>query len=89
LNLPNVYKLFKLYNITCSNYLLDWILTLYAKPLNPDIVGRIWDRMLVNGTHILWKCGIAILKILAPKFTNEANIHFHLKNPDIKENQLF
>ena len=52
-------------------------------------MGRIWDRMLVNGTHILWKCGIAILKILAPKFTNEKNIYFHLKNIDIKENELF
>lgn len=56
--------MFKQQSINCTNFLLDWILTLYAKTLNPDIVGRLWDRMFFGGTHILWKCGIAILRIL-------------------------
>ncbi|CAD8087236.1 unnamed protein product [Paramecium sonneborni] len=88
LNIPQVYKLFKKYNINCTNYLLDWILTLFAKPLNPDIVGRIWDRMFFNGTHILWKCGIAILKILYPKFKDQEKTLQSLKNPEIKDDEL-
>lgn len=67
LNVPNVYTLLKKFNITYHMYLLEWIITIFAKTLNPDTVCRIWDRMLFSGPAILWKCAIAILKLLEPK----------------------
>lgn len=88
INVPHVLKTFKHFNINCDMYLLEWLLTLYAKPLNPDIVCRIWDRMLFSSTSVLWKCGIAILKLMAHKFTSEEQILKNLKNPDLREEEL-
>ncbi|CAD8139353.1 unnamed protein product [Paramecium pentaurelia] len=88
INIPQTYQLLKSYNIDCSNFLLEWTITLYAKPLNPDIVGRIWDRMFFGGTNILWKTGIALLKLLSPKFKDlETTLHL-LKQPQVNEEEL-
>ena len=85
LNIPKTYHYFKKYNIDCSNFLLEWIITLYAKPLNPDIVGRIWDRLFFTGTNILWKTGIAILKLLSSKFKDLETTLQLLKYPIVDE----
>ncbi|CAD8060844.1 unnamed protein product [Paramecium sonneborni] len=88
INIPKTYYQLKNYNIDCSNFLLEWIITLFAKPLNPDIVGRIWDRMFFCGTNVLWKTGIALLKLLSSQFKDlESTLHL-LKYPTVNENEL-
>ncbi|CAD8133481.1 unnamed protein product [Paramecium octaurelia] len=88
INIPKTYLLLKQYNIDCSNYLLEWAITLYAKTLNPDIVGRIWDRMFFSGTNVLWKTGIAILKLLSSKFKDLETTVQLLKHPQLNEDEL-
>lgn len=49
-------------------YLFEWLLTLYTKVLNLDIVCRIWDLMLaVEGPIVLYKAALAILSALKPE----------------------
>ncbi|CAK75360.1 unnamed protein product (macronuclear) [Paramecium tetraurelia] len=89
INIPQTYQILKQYNIDCSNFLLEWIITLYAKTLNPDIVGRIWDMMFFNGTNVLWKTGISILKLLSSKFKDLETTLLLLKYPQVNEDELF
>lgn len=58
INLPNLNKNFLELGILPSSYLLDWILPLYAKVLNPDLVSRIWDILFIEGDQILLKASI-------------------------------
>ena len=40
-------------------YFFEWILTLFSKNLNPDIVSRIWDvSFLDDGQLTLYKAAI-------------------------------
>jgi hypothetical protein len=42
-NLPDICEHFEREGVTPKMYFFEWILTLYSKNLNPDIVSRIWD----------------------------------------------
>ena len=45
-------------------YLYQWFMSLFAKALNMNIVCRIWDLLLLDGSVILYKTSIAILSTL-------------------------
>jgi hypothetical protein len=47
-HLPIINAKFNELGILPSSYLLDWILPLYAKALNPDLVSRIWDILFIG-----------------------------------------
>ena len=45
-------------------YLYEWFMSLFSKTLNVDITCRVWDLILLEGIHILYKTAIAIFKTL-------------------------
>ena len=47
-----------------TSYLLEWIITLYAKVLTSDVTNRIWDMILLRGPEVIWRTAIGILKAL-------------------------
>ena len=58
-NLPVLCDHFEKEGINPKMYLFEWLLTLYSKSLNLDIVCRIWDLMFVDsGPIILYKSAI-------------------------------
>jgi hypothetical protein len=45
-------------------FLLDWILTIYAKSLPLDISSRIWDVYILEGDAFLFRTAVAIFRVL-------------------------
>lgn len=61
-NMPDIYEHLLSEGVYAKMYLFEWLLTLYTKVINLDIVCRIWDLMLVvEGPIVLYKAAIAIL----------------------------
>ena len=51
-------------------YLYEWFMSLFSKTLNVDITCRVWDLILLEGIHILYKTAIAIFKTLQDDLLN-------------------
>lgn len=61
LNDLEVYNYFGKQGISSSGFLLDWLLTLFSKCLNPDKVSRVWDMLFVQGSQVLWKTAVGVI----------------------------
>lgn len=59
--MPDLYRHFEVLEITTDIYLIDWMLTLYSKNLDIDIVSRIWDNFMLDGEIFAIKTGLALL----------------------------
>ena len=42
-------------------YLLEWCMTLFCKRLKLDVVGRVWDMVVVEGEIAVYKVGVGLL----------------------------
>ncbi|XP_076034464.1 TBC1 domain family member 12-like isoform X2 [Oratosquilla oratoria] len=62
-NLPNLASHMKLIGVTPDLYVLDWLLTVFARPLPLDAAARIWDVYLRDGEEFLIRAAIGILKL--------------------------
>ena len=60
-NLPAVSKQFEMLEIKSDMYLIDWIMTIFAKSLPLEIVGRIWDIYLLEGDSAIYRCALTVL----------------------------
>jgi len=75
-------------------YLLDWILTVYAKSLSLDIVSRIWDLYILEGDYFLFRVGLGLLRFFK-KHILGSNMETCLKvltkhnDEEIEEEDLF
>jgi len=65
--LPDLYTEFIRNGVSSEHYLLDWFFTLFSRALPFDIVGRLWDRYLLDGEAFLFRTALAILKIFYPR----------------------
>ena len=45
-------------------FLLDWCMTLFAKRLQLDVLGRVWDQYLIRGEVVVYFTAAAILKAM-------------------------
>ena len=45
-------------------YLLEWSITLFAKRLKLDVVGRVWDLYIMDGEAAVYRVGCAVLLLL-------------------------
>uniref|UniRef100_UPI003AAF104E TBC1 domain family member 12-like n=1 Tax=Centroberyx gerrardi TaxID=166262 RepID=UPI003AAF104E len=62
-NLPRLFLHFQSFSLTPDLYLLDWILSLYTKPLPLDVACRVWDVFCRDGEEFLFRTGLALLRL--------------------------
>jgi hypothetical protein len=61
--LPKVHKHFKDLSIEPEQYLVDWFMTVFLKPLPLDIASRVGDIYFLEGEIFLFKVALALLKM--------------------------
>ncbi|XP_063749048.1 LOW QUALITY PROTEIN: TBC1 domain family member 12-like [Eleginops maclovinus] len=62
-SLPRLFLHFQASGVTPDLYLLDWILSLYLKPLPLDVACRVWDVFLRDGEDFLFRTALGILRL--------------------------
>jgi hypothetical protein len=68
--MPEVFAHFDHINVTSEMFMLDWVLTIFAKSLPIDIASRIWDIYSIEGEHVLFKAALGILRVLRDRILN-------------------
>jgi len=81
------------FGVTPELYLIDWILTLYAKSLPLDVATRVWDVYLFEGDSFLFRTGIGLIKLLKKKILLEEmegcmSLISHIYEQGIEADQL-
>ncbi|XP_056285056.1 TBC1 domain family member 12-like isoform X2 [Pseudoliparis swirei] len=61
--LPRLFLHFQYSGVTPDLYLLDWIRSLYLKPLPLDVACRIWDLFFRDGEEFLLRAALGILRL--------------------------
>mmetsp|Transcript_45541 Transcript_45541/g.143032 ORF Transcript_45541/g.143032 Transcript_45541/m.143032 type:complete len:735 (-) Transcript_45541:9-2213(-) len=93
--LPDLFETFQELGVTTDLYLLNWLMTLFAKSLPIDITTRIWDNYLLNGESFMIRAALGVLKWLSAQlvdmpFEDLMVTLTHLHNQvDIEEEELF
>ena len=59
--MPDLFRHFETLDISADLYLIDWMLTLFSKNMDLDIVSRIWDNFMLDGEVFAIKTGLAVL----------------------------
>lgn len=62
-NLPKLFVHFQNNSLTPDFYLIDWIFTLYSKPLPLDVACRVWDLFCRDGEEALFRTALGILRL--------------------------
>ncbi|XP_030047023.1 TBC1 domain family member 14 isoform X1 [Microcaecilia unicolor] len=74
-NLPRLFAHFKKNNVTPDIYLIDWIFTMYSKPLPLDLACRIWDVFCRDSEEFLFRTALGILRLFEDILTKMDFIH--------------
>ncbi|XP_027132891.1 TBC1 domain family member 12-like isoform X3 [Larimichthys crocea] len=61
--LPRLFAHFQSSGLTPDLYLMDWILSLYTKPLPLDVACRVWDVFFRDGEEFLFRTALGILRL--------------------------
>ncbi|CAJ1081305.1 TBC1 domain family member 12-like isoform X2 [Xyrichtys novacula] len=61
--LPRLFLHFRSSGVTPDLYLMDWILSLYTKPLPLDVACRVWDVFFRDGEEFLFRAALGILRM--------------------------
>lgn len=61
-NLPKLCDHFESLDLLPETYMIEWIMTLFAKNVNIDFAARIWDIYMIDGFKVIYQT--AISKIL-------------------------
>lgn len=89
--LPNLKKHFEALELKSELYLIEWLVYLYSKNLEIEVVSRIWDNFLLEGEIFAYKSAIAILKyferdLIKQSFSGALSL---LQKPSIDESLFF
>ncbi|XP_035375610.1 TBC1 domain family member 14 isoform X2 [Electrophorus electricus] len=74
-NLPKLFAHFKSNSLTPDIYLIDWIFTLYSKPLPLDLACRVWDVFCRDGEEFLFRTALGLLRLYEDVLTHMDFIH--------------
>ena len=71
-HLPKLFNHFASVGLRPEMYLIDWLLTILAKPLPLDVSARVWDAYLFYDTRdrkerFLWRAILGLLKLFESK----------------------
>ena len=94
LQLPELSEVFEELQIGGELYLLNWLMTLFARSLELDMVTRIWDNYLLVGESFMIRSALGVLKVLSAQlidmpFEDIMVILTHLHDKEIDEDELF
>ena len=64
--LPQLHAHFEDVGIVPQLYLIEWLYTLYAKPLPQCVTAWIWDHVFAFGDRFLFQSALGLLKLLEP-----------------------
>ena len=64
--LPYVYRHMKSYNIDPLMYIVEWFVCVFARCLPFQTVLHVWDMFFCEGVKVLFKVGLAVLKLVFP-----------------------
>ncbi len=62
--MPNVWSFFKRINLDPSLVSLQWFVCLFSYNLQPEVSDTIWDNLLLRGSEVLFKSGLAIISMI-------------------------
>ncbi len=65
--LPNISKRLKFFNIDCSIFSVPWFVCIFSRNLNKRIFDIFMDNLIVEGSIVLFKTSIILLKFLEKK----------------------
>lgn len=60
INLPHLAEHLRNIEVTPDLYILDWLLTVFSRPLPIDAAVRIWDVYLRDGEEFLLRAAIGV-----------------------------
>eukprot|EP01100_Stratorugosa_tubuloviscum_P004226 TRINITY_DN204_c3_g1_i1.p1 TRINITY_DN204_c3_g1~~TRINITY_DN204_c3_g1_i1.p1 ORF type:complete len:206 (+),score=57.87 TRINITY_DN204_c3_g1_i1:591-1208(+) len=63
--LTPLYHHFKQHNIVTAAFLVDWIMTIFAKSLSIETASHLWDIYFVEGDCFIWRICLGILSVLS------------------------
>ena len=61
-NSKQLHQHFKRLNVTPDMYVVDWLLTLFSRPLNLDVASRVWDAYIIEGELYIIQAAVGVLK---------------------------
>jgi hypothetical protein len=61
--LPELYAHFRVIGLTNGFFTSKWIITVFSWYLHIDSLARVWDGFFMMGWKVIYKVGIAILKM--------------------------
>ncbi|KAM4623769.1 TBC1 domain family member 12-like isoform 2-T2 [Polymixia lowei] len=93
-NLPRLFGHFQSSGLTPDLYLIDWIFSLYTKPLPLDVACRVWDVFCRDGEEFLFRTGLGILRLyqdvlLQMDFIHIAQFLARLPDEELLSDRLF
>lgn len=59
--MPELAKHFETLEITADLFLIDWMLTLFARVLTLEVAGRVWDNFMLDGEVFAMRTALALL----------------------------
>ncbi|XP_031695696.1 TBC1 domain family member 12-like [Anarrhichthys ocellatus] len=92
--LPRLFLHFQSSGVTPDLYLMDWILSLYMKPLPLDVACRVWDVFFRDGEEFLFRTALGILRLhqdvlLHMDLISIAQFLSRLPNKELLSDRLF
>lgn len=89
--LPGLKRHFEDLELKSELFLIEWLVCLYSKNLEIEVVSRIWDNFLLEGEIYAYKAALAILKyferdLIKKSFSGALSL---LHKPSIEESQFF
>ncbi|KAI3365033.1 hypothetical protein L3Q82_010086 [Scortum barcoo] len=93
-SLPRLFLHFLSSGLTPDLYLMDWILSLYTKPLPLDVTCRVWDVFFRDGEEFLFRTALGILRLfqdvlLHMDLITMAQFLSHLPDEELLSDRLF
>uniref|UniRef100_UPI0037E93EA9 TBC1 domain family member 12-like isoform X1 n=2 Tax=Semicossyphus pulcher TaxID=241346 RepID=UPI0037E93EA9 len=93
-SLPRLFLHFQSSDVTPDLYLMDWILSLYTKPLPLDVACRVWDVFFRDGEEFLFRTALGVLRmyqdvLLHLDLISIAQFLSHLPDEELLSDRLF
>lgn len=60
-NLPDLYYLLKLYDVSSTVYASNWFITLFSEQLPKKTINKIWHLFVIKGWKVMIQFGLAVL----------------------------
>jgi hypothetical protein len=73
--LPRVARLLHAHGVVAELFVTRWFVALFANSLPPETTLRVWDAFLLEGTKVLHRVGLALLRVAEPRLLACADQH--------------